>query len=253
MTLLSWAREVNRKLNDRYFPRSHTRYVTKFREDIAALSGNARLVLHLGSGTKDLKPFVARPTKGVRVLNLDISYQELRQNPGQLKLCACAESLPLHSNSVDLICAEHSFEHFPCPERVLEECLRVLVQDGYLLISGPNGRSYIALVARLTPQWFHDLVRRLAGGTSNPGFPTFYRFSTPRAMRRLGEDAGFEIVSLETFVGEPCYTTFLPLVHILFMLYHKVLETVKAVLNFHVTHVALFRKPRNGGPLGGSG
>jgi ubiquinone/menaquinone biosynthesis C-methylase UbiE len=179
------------------------------------------------------------------VLNLDIGYQDLQKNPGRLKVCADAQALPLRSSSVDLICSEHVFEHFLRPQRVLEECCRVMVDGGYMVVSGPNGWSYVALVARVTPLRFHKLVHRLgstpSGNEADP-WPTFYRFSTPLTIRRLARNAGFDVVSMQTFVGEPCYTTYLPLLHMAFMAYHKLLEKLNPIFNFHLTSVVVLRK-----------
>jgi len=210
-------REFNRRLNDRFFPRC------------------AR-VLHLGSGPVDLEPWLPAGPAKPQLLALDVSLHALTSNSGKLRICADAERLPLPSASVDLIVAEHVFEHFPRPEVCLRECSRVLQRGGRLVISGPNGRSYIAQAARLTPLRVHGWIR---DGTA---FPTLYRFSTPREMRRLAGEVGFEMVDLETFVGEPCYTTFLPVVHWVLIGYHLLLERLRPWFNFHITSVAQFRK-----------
>ncbi len=245
MSFLSRVREANRKLNDRFFPRSKLRYVDRFRELACELPRDHQLVLHLGSGRKDLGSYPELASRRLQVLNLDIGHQDLRKNPGRLKVCADARALPLRANSVDLICSEHVFEHFTRPQRVLEECSRVMKEGGDLVVSAPNGWSYVALVARLTPLRFHDLVHRLGGapdGNEDNVFPTFYRFSTPRTIQRLARDTGFDIVSMDTFVGEPCYTTYLPLLHLAFIAYHKLLEKLNPIFNFHMTSVVVLRK-----------
>ena len=230
-------REFNGRLNDRFFPRHRPRYVTRFRELTQALSWGCRRVLHLGSGPVDLEPWLPESPAMPQLLALDVSLRALSSNSGKLRICGDAECLPLPSASIDLIVAEHVFEHFPRPEAILRECFRVLQRGGRLVISGPNGSSYIALAARLTPLRVHGWVR---GGET--AFPTFYRFSTPRVMRRLAGEAGFKMVDLETFVGEPCYTAFLPVVHWVLIGYHLLLERLRPRFNFHITSVVLFRK-----------
>ncbi|MGB7591491.1 MAG: methyltransferase domain-containing protein [Terriglobia bacterium] len=245
MSFLTFVCDKNRKLNDRFFPRSQKRYVDRFRELAAELSVNAERLLHLGAGSNDLSPCISVRQAGLNVINLDLSFQEMQKNPGKLRICADGQDLPLASRSVDLICSEHVFEHFPDPQRVLEECCRVLVDGGYLVVSGPNGWSYVALVARVTPVRFHKLVHRLgsspSGNEADP-WPTFYRFSTPLTIRRLARNTGFDVVSMQTFVGEPCYTICLPLLHLAFMAYHKLLEKLNPIFNFHITSVAALRK-----------
>ena len=56
----------------------------------------------------------------------------------------------------------------------------------------------------------------------------------PRSKRRL---------SIERFVGAPCYTGFLPLLHLGFIAYHLALERLKPIAGVHITSVAVFRKP----------
>jgi SAM-dependent methyltransferase len=245
MSFLSRVREANRKLNDRFFPRSKLRYVDRFRELACELPRDDQVVLHLGSGGRDLGAYPQLASRPLHVLNLDVGYEDLQKNPGWLKVCADAQALPIRSSSVDLICSEHVFEHFPRPQRVLEECSRVMKEGGTLVVSGPNGWSYIALLARVTPQRFHDWVQRMGSssdGNEAKAFPTFYRFSTPLTIRRLARNTGFDVISMQTFVGEPCYTTYLPLVHLALIAYHKLLEKLNPIFNFHITSVVVLRK-----------
>jgi SAM-dependent methyltransferase len=248
MSILSRVREANLKLNDGFFPRSRLRYVDRFAELACELPRDDQVVLHLGSGRKDLGPYPQLASRRLQVLNLDIGHQHLKKNPGRLRVCADAEALPLPSHSVDLVLAEHVFEHFRRPQRVLEECSRVLKEGGSLVVSGPNGRSYVALSARLTPLGFHDWVHhwvRTSDSSGDSVFPVFYRFSTPQTMRRVARKTGFDVVSVQTFVGEPCYTTCLPVLHLAFITYHKVLEKLNPIFNFHMTSVVVLRKVDN--------
>lgn len=245
MSILSRVRKANLRLNHEFFPRGKLRYVDRFRELAYQLPRDDQVVLHLGSGRKDLGSYPQLAPRRLQVLNVDIGHADLKKNPGRLRVSADAEALPLPPNSVDLIFSEHVFEHFPRPQRVLEECSRVLKEGGSLVVSGPNGWSYVALWARLTPLGFHDLVHRLAGtsdGSEDIVFPTFYRFSTPQVMRRVARMTGFDVVSMQTFVGEPCYTTYLPLLHFAFIVYHKILEKLNPIFNFHITSVVVLRK-----------
>jgi hypothetical protein len=47
---------------------------------------------------------------------------------------------------------------------------------------------------------------------------------------------------MQTFVDEPCYTAALPLLHLAFVLYHKILERLNPIFNFHITSVVVLRK-----------
>lgn len=239
-------RERNRRLNERFFPPSLPRYGTRFRQLVEAFSADTQALLHLGAGDVDLEPLLNGNLPKPRLFALDMSQASLCANQSRLRVCGDAGILPLPSDSIDLIVSEHVFEHFPHPLDCLRECFRVLKSGGKLLVSGPNGWSYIALAARLSPLHFHNLIRRLGTpSAAQPvdGFPTFYRFSSPKTMRRLARKVGFQVISLETFVGEPYYTTFLPLLHSAFIAYHLILEKLLPVLNTHITAVVVLQKP----------
>lgn len=241
---LSTFRKFNLTLNSRFFPQERTHYVDRFRELVRAFSTKGEIVLHLGAGDVHLEGQLAGWNSGSRMLALDKSLEALRRNPSELRVAGDAESLPLPSGSVDLVVSQHVFEHFPRPLVCLRECHRVLRTRGKLVVSGPNGWSYIAVLARLTPLSFHQRVHELASGSNGTGvFPTFYRFNTPHVMRRLARRVGLRVVSIESFVGEPCYTTWLPLVHLAAIGYHRLLEAFRPKLNTHITSVALFEKP----------
>lgn len=246
MAFLERITRANCRLNDWFFPKEQVRYVRRFRELAADISRDAGVVLHLGSGPVDLSPYVGNRGQTTSLINLDLGLQDLQKNLGAWKVCADAEELPFRENQFGAICSEHVFEHFAAPERALTECYRILKPGGRLVVSGPNGRSYIALAARLTSLGFHNTVRRLnrKGNEECPeGFHTLYRFSTPGTIRRLALKSGFEVRAMERFVGEPCYTTFLPVLHLLFIAYHLVLERLCPRLGFHITAVTVLRKP----------
>ena len=55
---------------------------------------------------------------------------------------AAAENLPLADSSVDLVVSFETIEHVPNPGRFLDECARVLVPGGKLIVSTPNKEVY---------------------------------------------------------------------------------------------------------------
>ena len=53
-----------------------------------------------------------------------------------------AEEIPLTDGSVDVVVSFETIEHVPNPHRFLNECARVLVPGGMLIISTPNKEVY---------------------------------------------------------------------------------------------------------------
>lgn len=242
--VLSRIRAFNLRLNDVLFPPGMPAYYLRFRELASDLGAEADTVLHLGAGPVDLESVVPSLAQRPRLVTLDLSPEALHKNSASRRICGNAEALPLASCSIDLILAEQVFEHLPRPSLCLRECFRVLKEEGRLVVSGPNGLSYISLLARLTALSLHRWAQHFASGSSDSEvFETYYRFSRPHAIRRLAAKSGFDVVSVDTFVGPPCYTIALPVIHLVFMAYHFALEKLRTLCGFHITHVVVLEKP----------
>lgn len=79
------------------------------------------------------------------VVGVDISEEvclHARKKYGLDARAGAAENLPLADLSVDLIVSFETIEHVPAPARFLDECTRVLVPHGTLIISTPNKDVY---------------------------------------------------------------------------------------------------------------
>ncbi len=94
--------------------------------------------------------------------------------------------LPLADASVDLVVADHTFEHITDPTPVAAELTRVLRPGGWLCARTPNRWGYIALAAKVVPNRLHALAleRLQPDRESRDVFPTAYRLNTPKAIRK---------------------------------------------------------------------
>ena len=202
-------------------------YLRRYRELVDNALRGPGYVLHLGSGdavTLSRAHELSHPESTFICVDLDL--QALRANPARMKVVADAAALPFKSGSIGAICSEHLLEHLSDPQGVFRESQRVLRAGGRFIFAAPNGWSYIALVTRMVPLRFRaTLVQFATHGTSrHQHFPTYYRANSAVAVQRLARRSGLSVERLEGFVGEPCYTLSLPLIHILAIAWHKLLE-----------------------------
>src|ERR1019366_4929606 len=80
-----------------------------------------------------------------RVTGVDISEAacfHARSKYGIDAKLGAAEKIPLGEGSVDVVVSFETIEHIPNPDRFLDECVRVLVPGGRLIISTPNKSIY---------------------------------------------------------------------------------------------------------------
>jgi SAM-dependent methyltransferase len=88
------------------------------------------------------------------VIGVDVSESaclHARKRYGLDARQGAAEAIPLPDNSVDVIVSFETIEHVPNPGNFLDECVRVLVPGGRLVISTPNKEVYTGRLGTRNP------------------------------------------------------------------------------------------------------
>jgi SAM-dependent methyltransferase len=211
------------KLWLRYYPVSRHQY---FRD---LLNNNIRPTDHVleigaGSGRSQQNDFDLRGKVALYV-GVDPDKSVLR-NPylGEAYQCA-ADSLPFPDDSFDVAFHYYVAEHLEEPTACHREIARVLKPGGLLLFQTPSRFWYPMLVARVTPQWFHEFyVRHFGSGrTENEIFPTYYRFNDELTIRRQLKNCGFAC-ELDHRSVAPGYLRFSRFSFLLGVLYERTIE-----------------------------
>jgi 2-polyprenyl-3-methyl-5-hydroxy-6-metoxy-1,4-benzoquinol methylase len=116
---------------------------------------------------------------GAVYIGLDLAFNAVRQfteADGQRLHAVVGDGgrLPVTTGSMDVVLCMEVLEHVPDPERVLDECFRVVRADGYLVFSRP---SYLNLF--LVPKVLADV-----------GMPGFRRYMNRQATDRTTTGPG---------------------------------------------------------------
>jgi SAM-dependent methyltransferase len=155
-----------------------------------------------------------------------------------------AYQLPFADSVFDAVLMDYVLEHIEVPDRCAREILRVLKPGGMLFFRTPNLFHYVALIAYLTPHWFHR--RAISWIGKSPGldpFETHYKVNTQRAVRRCFEGAGFVGESVRMVEKEPSYLAFARPALLLGYCYERVVNSSDVFAGFRSNIFAFWKKP----------
>lgn len=149
-------------------------------------------LLEAGSGSTSHFSF----TSVTRSVGIDVSQQQLDQNIAiQEKILGDIQSYPLPNMEYDVVVCWDVLEHLSRPRKALLNLFRTLKPDGLLILGFPNVISYIGILTKLTPYWFHRYVYSKILRYQSIPFPTYLRTAMrPMKVIRLAEENGFAIV-----------------------------------------------------------
>ena len=157
-----------------------------------------------------------------------------------------ARRIPANDESFDSVVSNYVLEHVEDPASMSAECWRVLRPGGVLAFRTPNLWHYVSLIARLTPQSFHERVALKAQNASEDAhdpYPTFHRMNTRSDCRRFLEQAGFEILVLDCIEAEPLYALFSRFAFYPMMVWERILNSTDLLQSLRANLFCVARKP----------
>lgn len=215
---------------------------TLFRRRVLPSVQGAACILDLGAGAGIVEAMnfrgIARKAIGV---DLD---PRVKQNPFLDEAFVCdVAKLPIPDESCNVVLADNVLEHLEHPEDVFREAHRVLVPGGRLFIKTPNKFHYVAMIASVTPLWFHRLYNSWRGRESIDTFGTQYRANSDRDLRRIASASGFEVCDIDLIEGRPEYLRKMAVLYLCGLLYERVVNVSGMFKNARVLVIGEFRKP----------
>jgi SAM-dependent methyltransferase len=188
-------------------------YEMAVRRCLSALDGP--LIVDIGGGKScSFAGGVDRST-GARIVAVDISEEELRQNMDvdDKRQADIARGLPFPSGTVDLLVSRTVLEHVSDVESFIAHSSRVMRPGGFAVHLFPCRYAPFAIVARATPfglakRILHYLRPDSAGVVE---FPVYYDKCYPSSMRRLLLRYGFrDVRTFVTYYQSDYFTAFFP-------------------------------------------
>lgn len=157
-------------------------------------------------------------------------------------LDASSATLPLADASYDVVFTSNVLEHLEDPSTLFREVARVLKPGGVFINKTPNRFHYVALVASLTPQRFHEWINTRRGRPAHDTFQTHYRSNSARAIRRLAHASALDVVTLEAWEGPPNYLRVFPPLYPLGIVYERLVNIADRFAVLRAVLVAVLRK-----------
>jgi ubiquinone/menaquinone biosynthesis C-methylase UbiE/glycosyltransferase involved in cell wall biosynthesis len=130
---------------------------------LACVLAEGKQVLDIASGEGYGSHLLAKVAKNV--IGVDISEEAIHHAKTKYKdskldfRTGSATSIPVESNSVDLVVSFETIEHLAEHEEMLNEIKRVLKSDGVLIISSPNKQNYSIIPSYMNPYHVKELFR----------------------------------------------------------------------------------------------
>ena len=211
-------------------------YSDQTRDGAVAFSGWVRkettpqtVLLNLGAGPPADRGSI-RVFKGevARLVGADID-PEVLDNPDldEVHVINSDNTSLFEDETFDAVLSDWMLEHVSAPDLFLREVHRVLKKGGVFLFRTPNSWHYVAIIAKLTPAWFHPVIANWAGGyprgTHEP-WPTYYRLNSRTTVYAEGHKAGFDRIELRMWEPEPRHLLFHFLPFLVGVGYHRVVN-----------------------------
>jgi len=232
---------------DRYYDRSRgfVDGTEEFHRLCAATIPERSLILEIGAGPSNpTSDFLA--ARGV-LTGLDVDAAVAGNRALTRFAVFGGERFPFDDASFDACVSNYVAEHVPVPSIHLEEVERVLRPGGAYVLRTPNRYHYVAVVAGLTPHWFHGLVAnrlRKLPVDAHPPYPTVYAMNSPGRLQRLARAAHLNVEVLRMIEKEPMYGLASRLTFYPFLAYERLVNSGEWLAGLRANMLAVLIKPR---------
>jgi ubiquinone/menaquinone biosynthesis C-methylase UbiE len=236
-SVLSGFLAYNRVLSARiepHLPHAKPKIGPLYTETVARYlaSEGDQLVVDIGGGRKCHFARYKRSGANTRIIAVDISEEQLRQNRDvdDKILADATSSLPFDDAQVDLIASRFLLEHLRTIDGLVRESARVLKPGGYSIHAFPSKFAPYALINRaLSDEFARRLLHFLRPNTkAGCGFPAYYDRCYYSAIEKLLRESGLEVIEARFSYYQSQYFKFLLPLYLTSVCYELLLRAVGA-------------------------
>ncbi|MBQ9389291.1 MAG: class I SAM-dependent methyltransferase [Synergistaceae bacterium] len=208
---------VNRKCHSliaKLFPQTKHSAYKHYREQVNNNLSDNMTALDIGGGKRCLFAPESRKFKGIKIIALDVSPEELEyNNDADEKIVfdlTSGERVPIDDESVDMITSSSVLEHLKNLENAVTEVSRILKKGGKFISVFPSKFALFAIINQLLPNW---LARKILF-TINPaaigfgGFKAYYNRCYYPALKNLLAKHGFKNINFMFDYNQSGYFSF---------------------------------------------
>lgn len=232
------------ELRERYYPLDMHNNDSLFLKMIEDRLGPESHVLDAGAGAGDAFPYEIKG-KVTEMVGIDLDPRVTLNPRLDRGIEGDLTNLPFPDSTFDLVFSRYVLEHVTEPTSFAQEISRVLKPGGQFLFLTPSKWHYVALIARLTPNSFHDWYNeKLRGRKSEDTFPTTYFMNAQGDLRRVLGAAGFTEEELIFREVSPNYLLWSKLFFFIGMLYERLVNRIKILAPFRVNILGAYKKQK---------
>jgi ubiquinone/menaquinone biosynthesis C-methylase UbiE len=231
--LLDANRRLSRRI-ERHLPQARDNLFERYEEVVSGCMNERanQMVVDVGGGKSCPFAQYRRSDSGTRIVAVDISADEIRENRDvdEARVANIVEDLPFADGEAQMIVSRSVLEHLTDVEGFVVASRRVLEPGGWFIHLMPSRYAPFAAINRALPQplskrilyFFQPQVAGICG------FPAFYDHTYASAITKLLERNGFDIVDCRVSYYQSRYFDFFVPAYLLSTTYELAIRALNA-------------------------